>query len=202
MFAYLLQGLLLGLYGVATPGPFLAYLISEALRGNLKRALPLALAPLISDGFIITVVLLVLTHLPKEVFRWLQVIGGVYLLYLAYTTAQDYFRDRVSYATTGSSYRPNPVKAALINLLSPGPYIAWSIVFGPIFLAGWKISAPTGIAFLIGFYVCLIGGYAALIALFASARYLGQRVHRTMIGLSAITLLGFGVFQVASGLFA
>jgi hypothetical protein len=124
------------------------------------------------------------------------------LLYLAYATARGYFHDRLSYAVTGSTYRPNPFKAALINLLSPGPYVAWSLVFGPILMAGWKISAPTGIAFLIGFYVCLVGGYAALIALFASARYLGQRVHRAMIGLSAIVLLGLGIFQVATGLFA
>ena len=64
MWIYLLQGIGLGLAAVLRPGPFQAHLISQSLSNGWRRTLPAALAPLISDGPIIIVCLLVLRQVP------------------------------------------------------------------------------------------------------------------------------------------
>lgn len=68
MLAYLLQGLSLGLSAMASPGPFQAFIISRTIHNGWQRALPAVLAPLISDGPIIALMVLVLTQMPPGVF--------------------------------------------------------------------------------------------------------------------------------------
>jgi threonine/homoserine/homoserine lactone efflux protein len=92
------------------------------------------------------------------------------------------------------------LRAVLVNILSPAPYLYWSLVTGPILLAGWREAAAYAAAFLAGFYLAMIGSLAGIITLFATARGLGPRVNRAMLGLSALALLGFGLIQVWRGL--
>ena len=61
---YLLQGLGYGGAAAAQPGPFQAYLLSQTLKNGLRSTLVAALAPLMSDGPIVLLVLLVLTQMP------------------------------------------------------------------------------------------------------------------------------------------
>ena len=53
MWFYIAQGLVYGFAAAAQPGPLQTYIISQAVARGWKRALPTALAPLISDGPII-----------------------------------------------------------------------------------------------------------------------------------------------------
>jgi threonine/homoserine/homoserine lactone efflux protein len=64
MWIYLLQGMGFGLAAASQPGPFQTYLISQSLARGWKHTLPAALAPLISDGPIIALCLLVLSQVP------------------------------------------------------------------------------------------------------------------------------------------
>ena len=84
VWGYLLQGLGLGLTAAAQPGPFQAYIISESLSRGWRRALPAALAPLLSDGPIILIAILLLTRLPAGWERILNLLGGLFVLYLAW----------------------------------------------------------------------------------------------------------------------
>jgi threonine/homoserine/homoserine lactone efflux protein len=62
MLIYLIQGVTFGFAAVVQPGPFQTYLMSQALNHGWRRTLPAALAPLISDGPIILLTLLVLSQ--------------------------------------------------------------------------------------------------------------------------------------------
>src|SRR5215211_2821282 len=84
MWLYILQGLGYGLAAAAQPGPFQTYLISQTLIKGWKRSLPAALAPLLSDGPIILLCLLVLSQVAPWLQRFLYIAGGLFLLYLAY----------------------------------------------------------------------------------------------------------------------
>jgi threonine/homoserine/homoserine lactone efflux protein len=86
-----------------------------------------------------------------------------------------------------------------VNLLNPNPYLAWSLVMGPLLLAGWREAPAHGVAFLIGFYVTLVLTLAGFIVLFGQARDLGPRVGRGLVGLSAVALAGLGCYQIWSG---
>jgi threonine/homoserine/homoserine lactone efflux protein len=198
---YLLSGLSLGLSAAASPGPYQAYTIGLTLRSGWRRALPAAAAPLVTDGPIIALVLLVLTRVPAEFLRLVQVVGGGFVLYLAWKTLQAYRQFQPDAVISSSENRRGLWHAVLMNFLSPGPYIFWSLMAGPTLLRGWKQSPVLGLSFVGGFYLALVGGMLLLILMFGAARGLGTRVNRAMLGLSALALLGFGVFQLWQGLF-
>jgi len=199
LFAYLLQGMALGVSAAASPGPFQAFLLSQTMRNGWRRTLPAAFAPLFSDGPIIVLVLLALTRLPDGFLRALQVAGGLFILYLAWG-AYRVAREPVDPVEAPmESGQRSLAKAIVMNALNPNPYLFWGIVAGPILLEGWRRSAGLGVSFVVGFYGALVGGFAALIILFATAGRLGSRVRRALNGLSAVALLLFGLYQLWQG---
>lgn len=195
---YLLQGAALGLSATATPGPLQAFLISRAMLHGWKRTLPATLAPLLSDGPIVALVLLVLTQLPPEFIRFMRVAGGLYVLFLAWRTYQ-------SFRAYSPSLQPAPgsdrtlLQAMGINLLNPNPYIFWSLAAGPAVLQGWAINPLLAVAFVAGFYGIFVLSSALLVVLFSTARALGPRVVRLLLGVSVLALLAFGLYQIAQG---
>lgn len=196
---YLWQGLLLGGAAAAQPGPFQAYLLSQTLRYGGWRTLPASLAPLISDGPIIALVLLLLTQMPDWFVWLLRLMGGLFLLYLAWGAWRSFRRAHVMMGTETAETHGmlrGTFKAALINALSPNPYIFWATIAGPILLAGWRQTAVSGLAFLLGFYAALMGGFAAFVALFAFTGRLDARLSRALSLLSALALCAFGLWQL------
>jgi threonine/homoserine/homoserine lactone efflux protein len=84
MWLYILQGIGYGFAAAAQPGPLQTYLISQTLRKGWKRSLPAAFAPLLSDGPIIALSLLILSQVPPWFQRFLYIAGGLFVLYLSY----------------------------------------------------------------------------------------------------------------------
>jgi threonine/homoserine/homoserine lactone efflux protein len=200
MWLYILQGIGYGLAAAAQPGPFQTYLISQTLIKGWKRTLPAALAPLLSDGPIIALCLLVLSQVPTWLQRFLYIAGGLFLLYLTYGAYQTWknFDPTLPSVETGT---PQSIfKAALINSLNPNPYIFWSLVTGPILVTGWREAPVYGLGFLAGFYATLILGFSAIVIVFGSARHLGPRVNRALLGISAIALFCFALLQLWLGI--
>jgi len=75
MWIYLFQGIGYGLAAASQPGPLQTYLVSQSVTRGWRRTLPAALAPLVSDGPIIALCLLVLSKVPAWLDRFLY-IGG------------------------------------------------------------------------------------------------------------------------------
>ncbi len=84
MSTYVIFGMSYAFACAVQPGPFLAYIIGLALANGWRRTLPAAFAPLLSDGPVILLTLLVLTQMPAWLSPALRVAGGGFLLYLAY----------------------------------------------------------------------------------------------------------------------
>jgi len=199
LFFFFLQGATLGLSASATPGPFQAFLLSQTLRNGWRHTLPASLAPLISDGPIIALALLVLTQTSDSFLDILRVLGGLFILYLAWSATVALKSTGVAPEYSAETTHQNFLKAALMNALSPGPYIFWGVLAGPIVLEAWRQSPDLGLSFVLGFYGMLIGSFAALIILFATASQLGPRVNKILMGVSAVALLLFGVYQLCTG---
>lgn len=202
MARYLLLGFTLGLSAAAIPGPWQAFLVNEALRGGWRRALPGTLAPLVTDGPIVILVVFALSRLPEALLRGLQLAGGLFLLYLAYAALRAFLARRQGLPEVQTAAGRTLAKAALTNLLSPGPYLFWGLVAGPILLRAWRGAALNGVGFLVAFYLALIGGMALLVLATSGARRLGPRVTHALTGVSALALLAFGLYQLGMGLFA
>lgn len=200
MIIYFLQGATLALSATIMPGPFQAFLISQALRNGWKRTLPAALAPLVTDGPIIALVLLVLTQTPQWFLDVLRIAGGLFILYLArgiFLTLKD---KNMALEPSENVARQSFVRAVIMNALNPNPYIFWSVVAGPIVLSGWRESASLGMGFLAGFYGTFVCSLSAFIIVFATAGRLNPGVNRTLRGISALGLVVFGVYQIAVGI--
>lgn len=200
MWFYILQGIGYGFAAAAQPGPFQTYLISQSLLKGWKRSLPAAFAPLVSDGPIIALCLLVLTRVPVWFTEFLYMAGGLFLLYLAYTTYKAWRHFHLLISNQETETQQSILRAALINALSPGPYIFWSLVTGPILMTSWRETPIHGIGFMAGFYITMISSLMTMIFIFSTARQLGPRVNRALLGISAIALLCFGLYQLWLGI--
>jgi threonine/homoserine/homoserine lactone efflux protein len=201
MDTYLIQGVGYGLAAAVQPGPFQAYLISQALAKGWRRTLSAALAPLISDGPIILLAVWVLNRFPAGWQNALSVIGGLFVLYLSWGALKSWLTfDAHDDADDTEAETSSVIKAALTNALGPGPYLFWGLVTGPILVAGWRESPFNAGIFLLGFYGAMILTLTALIVGFGIARRLGTRLNRLLIGVSAIALLVFGLHQIWQGI--
>ncbi len=202
MFHYMLLGATFAFAAVVQPGPFQTYLISQTLTKGWRRTMPAALAPLLSDGPIILLVLLILLHVPGWLVSALQLAGGVFLLYLAFGAWKTWRTFDAKGTPLIQSGQQTLFRAALINLLNPNPYIAWSLVMGPLLLKSWREAPVNGIGLLGSFYLTMVLGMGGTILLFAGAGNLGSRVRRSLIGISAAALAGFAVYEFWSGIHA
>lgn len=192
-----LQGAMLGLSSAAAPGPFQAYLMAQALRNGAARSAPLALVPLLSDPPVIAIVLLALAQLPQGLLRGLQLVGGLFVLWLA---AGAFRAARAPAAPAPGRAPPRGLlRAALLNFTNPNAWIFWSAVGGPVLAEAWQVEPARALAFLAGFYALLTAGNAALLALFGSARRLGPGFTRRLGLVSAAALAAFGVWQLGRG---
>lgn len=201
MLVYLLQGLGYGFTAAVQPGPFQTYVIAQTLQRGWRRTLVAALAPLVSDGPIIALALLLLTQLPSGWDRVLYVVGGLFALYLAWGTYRAWRSfDLTAPLPEAPLVDRGVLKAALMNVLSPGPYLFWGLITGPVLLEGWRRAPAHGIGFLGGFYVAMVSTLAGLIVLFSTARRLGPGVNRALVGISALALAAFGAVQIVKGM--
>jgi threonine/homoserine/homoserine lactone efflux protein len=196
---YLMQGIGFGLAAAAQPGPFQAYLISQALGRGWQRTLPIALAPLLSDAPVILLVLAVLSQVPGWFLKGLHMAGGLFILYLALRAWQAWKKFQENEPVGKFSGMQTLFQAALMNVLSPGLYLFWSLVSGPILLEAWGQSPLQGISFLLGFYAAMILSLAGIIVAFGSARRLGDNLNRVLLGLSVLILTCFGFYQLWLG---
>ena len=123
------------------PGPFQAFLLARTMRDGLRRSLPLVLAPLLSDGPVALLAIVVLSRAPAGWLRGLSAVGGLVALALAWEAGRTLRGDlRARAAGTpppppppeGDALRGGVLRAVLVNLTSPGPWSFWALVLGPL----------------------------------------------------------------------
>jgi threonine/homoserine/homoserine lactone efflux protein len=197
---YLLRGAVFGFAAAAQPGPFQTYLITQTVSKGWRKTLPAALAPLLSDGPILLLVLFVLSQVPAWLQRLLYLAGGLFIVYLAFNALLAWRNFRLEEPGPETSNQRSLLRAALMNALNPNPYIFWSLVTGPILVAGWHEAPVNGVGFLAGFYAAMIFSLGVIILVFGTARRLGPKVNRALLGISALVLFIFGLYQFWQGM--
>ena len=202
MLTYILQGLTLGFAAGAQPGPFQTYLISQTLSQGWRRTWIAAFAPLLSDGPIVALVLLVLSQVPDWFQRVLQIVGGLFVLYLAWGAYRAWLAFNPDAVSASQNGPQNLLRAAMMNALSPGPYLFWSLVIGPSIVTTWRENPSNAISIVLGFYVAMIGLNLGVVLIFGQAARFGNTVRKAMLGLSVVMLAGFGLYQLWQGIFA
>ena len=119
MFVYLIFGITYAFAAAIQPGPFQTFIISQTLKNGWKRTLPAAFAPILSDGPIIILVLLILNNIPPAFIKFLQIGGGLFLLYLSYGSFNSFLNfDKIKKPEENKS-DSTLLKAVLVNILNP-----------------------------------------------------------------------------------
>ncbi len=184
----------MGLSAGISPGPLLALVVAASLRSGLGGGLRVALAPLLTDVPIVAVAVLLVDNLPQGSARWIGTAGGLVVVWIGVGILRS-SRETILPADTGAVSRPRDElwRGMFVNALNPHPYLFWTAVGGPALVDGWKISPWHALAFLVPFYVVLVGSKMAIAWL----------VSKHSGGLPLIwyrrALLGCGVLMLALG---
>ena len=189
----IVQGANLGLSARFTPGPLLMYLISQSILGGWKRGAIVAAAQLISDTPLIFVTLLLLNQIPALFLRMISLLGGVYVLYLAWKIIRNWSSPRISQQKVPSGLPGDLLRAIVVNYSGAGPYIFWSLVNGPLLLTALRASILHGVIFLISFYGVFIGGMLGLAGIFSQARRLPGYIGLILALISVVVLSFIGL---------
>lgn len=205
--ALILQGGGFGFSAGVIPGPLLSYLISTTLFYGWRRGILVIFAPLISDLPIIVVMTFLLSGLSSDAERVLRVIGGAYVLWLAWLSLGDYragaalgVRADAAPNDPPGTPRETLLRAVAMNYLSPGPYIFWSVVTGPILRDALERSTGEAAVFVASFYLTFLGLMAVWVLLFDRLRRVDPRFTRGLLLAAIVVLGGFGLQMIAQGL--
>lgn len=179
------------------PGPLQAFLLARAVTAGRRRTLPACISPLLSDGPIAVLAILLVGRLPPPAQQLLLLGGGALLLYLAWG-AYGQARNGVS-ATSGVGTPATVFQAAAVNLLNPNPYLAWALVLGPTVAEAWRRQPALAVTFLSAFYATMVVTLAAFVLVAGQARALDPRWQRRLVATSALLLAGLGVYLLVAG---
>jgi threonine/homoserine/homoserine lactone efflux protein len=188
MIRTLILGSLLGLFSGVVPGPFTALIAVTALRHGFWAGFRVAVIPLVSETVVMGLTAVLLSQLPDQALRWMGIIGGLFVLFLALRTYRESGESPVDEPTISSARRT--VDAMMLAVLSPAPWVFWLLVGSPLFLGAYHQGWGHAAAFLGAFLGVFVGIYVGV----ARAASWGHRrlpehwYRRVMVG-AAIALM-------------
>jgi len=193
MLTFLLLGAGIGLVSGVSPGPVLTLVVTETMRGGWLRGAGVAAGPLLADGPIIILAVSVMREVPAQLVPAISVIGGIFLLYLALTTAVTARRATLP-KTQNRSARGGVLTGMLARALGPHPYLFWLLVGGPILLQAQQQSWLAATAFLVGYYATIVGSNVGLaLVLHRWMRLLSDKGYRAVLLVASLILATYGV---------
>jgi threonine/homoserine/homoserine lactone efflux protein len=194
---YFLPIISLGLSAVAIPGPLQTNLLNVTLRYGRAKSMLLVLSPLISDAVIAPLVLLVLGQLPPIALDGIRIFGGLFLLWLVWNAIKQ-FRAGVSFGE-GQAKEVDSRRllrdAVVINFLTPGPYIFWATLVGPLILRAIQDNPLIAVVMVVLFYIIFIGGLVLFVFVFDKLGSISPTVTRWIMGI-AILLMAYFSFTL------
>ncbi len=202
---FIAPALSFGLSAAVIPGPLIAFLVNTSLTLGWRKALLVVISPLITDAPIIVLMTFILGQLPPTLLNLIQLAGGCLLLFVAVGAFRQ-FRAGSSInmarkdTATDASWQRVLLTGILMNFLSPGPWLFWAAVNGPILVRALEASPVQAFAFLVAFYGSFLGGLCLWVLVFHHARRVPARQLRFIILATAILLTWFGVSLIAAAL--
>jgi threonine/homoserine/homoserine lactone efflux protein len=199
MTSYLTIGIILGLSAGFTPGPLFTLVISETIRHGIGAGVRVALAPIVTDLPIILLAVFALAGLSSfhGVLGCISIAGGCFIVFLAWESFRAGGEDLDPLVERPKSL----AKGIAANALSPYPYLFWLSVGAPQMLKAMKYNILALVAFITGFYVCLVGSKILMAVLVGKSRtFLCGRFYIYTMRLLGLILAGFAVILFRDGL--
>jgi threonine/homoserine/homoserine lactone efflux protein len=177
----------------------LTLVIFQTLRHGIAEGVKVALAPLVTDIPIIILSLLVLSRLSnlKPVLGMIAICGGIYLFYLGYESLR--FK---GVELSAEEADPQSLKKGVIaNFLNPNPYLFWISIGGPLVIKAGTPNIIGGLAFVVPFYILLVGSKCTIAVLTGRSRgFLKSSHYIITMRLLGIILFIFGFIFLRDGI--
>ncbi len=191
---FILPAISFALSATMLPGPMQAYIVNTTLQHGWRKGIAIVFSPLLTDIPIIIVVVFLLGQLPPVFLQGIRLFGGLFLLFIAWGAWRQYQKgiriETDANKPSSGHFGKILLTAVLMNWFSPGPYLFWTAINGPLLLQALDESPVHAVAFLVAFYGTFIIGLSSLVFLFHAMR----RVNETTLGY--IILLTIGLLVV------
>lgn len=191
--------MVLGSYAGFSPGPLIALVISQAVKHGPKEGVKVAFAPILTDLPILLLSTFLLIRLSnyKVILGVISVLGALFLVYLAYTS----LRTRGVEVNMDEEVPHSFIKGAMVNALSPNPYLFWITIGAPIILRGFAESHIAPLVFVSSFLGCLVGSkcFVAIVA-GRSRHFLTGKGYLYIMRALGVVLLVFAIILFRDGL--
>lgn len=196
---YLTMGAVFGLTAGISPGPLLTLVISETLRHNKTEGVKIAVAPLITDIPIVLLTIFILSKMASSdfVLGIISILGGFFIAYLGY----DSIKSR-GIEIDIQNLKPKSIrKGIIVNILSPHPYIFWLMVGAPITVKAYQANPFAAFAFIIAFYVLLVGSKISIALVVDRSRaFLKNKVFIWTLRILGLVLMILAILLIKEGL--
>ncbi len=203
---YFKEGALIGLAASLSPGPFQSLIIAQSLAGGWRRAAPATFAPLIADIPIALAIILILGEATSDFLQAVMFAGAALLIYLAWGLWREMRKAPTSAATENAVVPQSALRGlfqgVLMIFLSPGPYLFWASVLGPVVVEGLKTSLAHGVAFLLGFYIFSIALLQLMALILGRVGEVSPQLRRGLQTASLVLMLVIAALLVQRGLAA
>jgi len=195
--ALIFAAITLGVIEGVKPGPLMAVVISETVIHNWKAGLKVALVPLLTDGpvIILSVILydfLTVNNISQAIIGFL---GSLILIWLGI----DCFKKSNINLEEGISKENHSLKKGIItNMTNPNMYLYWILIGAPFLIDAYEINISYPFLFVIGFFAAFIT-LKLIIALLVdnSKDFLNTNGYKRLLQFSGLALFIFsGMFFV------
>jgi len=190
LFAAALTGGALGLSAGLSPGPLFALVMVQTLTYGVREGVKVAAAPLLTDLPIVLVALALASALATQpvLLAVLTLCGAGYLGFCAWESLRFTGQGGAKPQSRPGSVR----KGVLANFLNPSPYLFWCGVGAPLLLRHWNAGAGAALAFLGGFYVCIVGAKVLVAVISGRAGpVVGSPAYALVMRALGVMLLGY-----------
>ncbi|MDE3179173.1 MAG: LysE family transporter [Acidobacteriota bacterium] len=191
----LILGAGMGIVGGLVPSPLHLISLTQVALDRWRRAITILVGPpLLIDGALLVVTLFFFRYVPHNIAHYVAYAGGIILLLLGgFSLYQMRAKSRENLADSDTLTYASVIAASLTELSSPGTWIYWLTIAGPILAEGkrtgyWHV-APFFIGGLVGYYgasifsVWLISWGASLHKSFKARLMLAANVLLILLGI-------------------
>jgi len=203
-------GLTLGLGSGISPGPLLALAVAVTLRRGTRSGIAVAFGPVVTDTLIILLAVTLVRQLPPLAVASLSLLGAVVVTWFAFENikaARDasipgLHQEVPAPAQEKSRLRNHPLaQAALVNIVNPAPWLFWITAGAPLLMSYADRRVPLAVAFLIAFYIAIVGGKAiVVIGIGLGRERISGRVYSILLLIIGLLLLVVAALLAWSGI--
>jgi len=189
----------ISLTGVMFPGPMTAATVAKGY-GNKHAGALIAAGHGIVELPLIVAIYLGLEHFLKSppVFNAIYIAGGVVLLYLGF----QMFRTSASAPQGVGGLPASPLATGIVVTGTNPTFYLWWATIGAALIAGAAGFGAIGIVLLVVVHWPCDLGWSEFLSwgTFKSRKWWTEKVRRTVFGICALVLLGFGAWFLVSGI--